>query len=48
MAYMLLAKMYLNAESIGVSQYEEALAACDEIIALDAYMKLRIITLIIS
>lgn len=38
MAYMLLAKMYLNAEEwIGESQYEEALAACDEIIALNAY-----------
>lgn len=38
MAYMLLAKMYLNAEEwVGVSQYEEALAACDEIIALEAY-----------
>jgi len=38
MAYTLLAKIYLNAEEwIGESKYEEAVAACDEVIALDAY-----------
>ena len=38
MAYMLLAKMYLNSQEwIGESKYEEALEACENIIALDAY-----------
>ncbi len=38
MAYILLAKMYLNAEEwIGQNRYEEALAACNEIIGLNAY-----------
>ncbi|MFZ2906387.1 MAG: RagB/SusD family nutrient uptake outer membrane protein [Cyclobacteriaceae bacterium] len=38
MAYMLLAKMYLNAEEwIGQDKYAEAVAACDNIIALNAY-----------
>jgi hypothetical protein len=38
MAYMLLAKMYMNAEEwIDQSKYEEALAACNSIIALNAY-----------
>ncbi len=38
MAYMLLAKMYMNAEEwIDESHYEEALTACNNIIALNAY-----------
>jgi starch-binding outer membrane protein, SusD/RagB family len=38
MAYLLRAKMYLNAQEwIRQSKYTEAVAACDEIIALNAY-----------
>jgi starch-binding outer membrane protein, SusD/RagB family len=38
MAYTLLAKLYLNAEEwIGVPKWEEAVAACDQVIALGAY-----------
>lgn len=40
MAYMLLAKMYMNADEwlVGTeNKYEEALEACDKIIALNAY-----------
>lgn len=37
-AYTLLAKMYLNAkEWIGVDKYADAVAACDKVIALNAY-----------
>ncbi len=38
MAYALLAKLYLNAgEWIGIPKWEEAISACDQVIALDAY-----------
>lgn len=38
MAYTLLAKMYLNSQEwIGKSQFAEAVAACDQVIALNAY-----------
>jgi starch-binding outer membrane protein, SusD/RagB family len=38
MAYTLLAKLYLNAEEwIGTSKFEEAIAACDTVINLNAY-----------
>ena len=38
MAYTLLAKMYLNAkEWIGVEKWEEAVAACNKVIELNAY-----------
>jgi starch-binding outer membrane protein, SusD/RagB family len=39
MAYTLLAKMYLNAnEWIGTPMWQEAIDACDEVIALNAYI----------
>ena len=39
MAWTLLAKLYLNAEEwIGESKYEQAVDACDKVIALNAYM----------
>jgi hypothetical protein len=38
MAYMLLAKMYINAQEwIGEDHFADAVAACDAIIALNAY-----------
>jgi hypothetical protein len=38
MAYTLLAKMYLNAEEwLGTPMYEEAVDACNDVIALNAY-----------
>ncbi len=38
MAYTLLAKMYLNAEEwVGEDRYQEAIDACDQVIALGAY-----------
>lgn len=38
MAYTLLAKLYLNAEEwIGVDRYADAVAACDQVIDLNAY-----------
>lgn len=38
MAYTLLAKLYLNAESwIGQNMYQKAVDACDQVIALNAY-----------
>ena len=38
MAYMLLAKMYINAQEwVGQNKFADAVAACDQIIALNAY-----------